>query len=96
MGIQDKAQSLSPRDTLAATHAPAQRLSSRQFYFGTEMEESLGYLIKRLQNISCHPKGQFSDRWISRYNLIHNLEVKFDDRRVKRLCYSRGEVLWLG
>ena len=87
MGIQDKAQSLSPRDTLAATRAPGQRLSSQQYYFGTEMEESLGHLIKRLKNISRHPKGQFSDRWRSHYHLIHNLEVKSDDRRVKRLCF---------
>lgn len=87
MGIQDKAQSLSPRDVLAATRAPVQRLSQRQYYFGTEMKESLGHLIKRLKTISCRPKGQFSDRWRSHYNLIHNLEVKSDDRRVKRLCF---------
>ena len=62
MGIRDKAQSLSPGDILAVTCAPVQRLSSRQHCFGTEMEENLGHLIKRLKNISCHQKGQFSDR----------------------------------
>lgn len=51
-GIEDKAQSLSPGDVLAAAHAPVQGLSLWQCYFGTELEESLSHLIKRLKNIS--------------------------------------------
>lgn len=90
VGIQDKAQSLFPRDTLAVTHAPAQaQLTARLFWHRNE--ERLGHLIKRLKNINYHPEGQFSDRWRSRYTLIHNLEVKFDDSRAKPACFHGGK-----
>lgn len=90
MGIQDKAQSLFPRDTLAVTHTPAQaQLTARLFWHRNE--ERLGHLIKRLQNINYHPEGPFSDRWRSRYTLIHNLEVKFDDSRAKPACLHGGK-----
>lgn len=90
VGIQDKAQSLFSRDTLAVTHAPAQaQLTARLFWHRNE--EKLGHLIKRLKNINYHPEGQFSDRWGSRYTLIHNLEVKFDDRRAKPVCFHGGK-----
>lgn len=88
MGIQDNAWSR-PEEAAWQQHAPVQRLSPRRCYFGTEREQSLGHLIKRLKSTSCHPEGPFSDHGRSRYNLIRHLELKSDDSRAKGLHQPR-------